>query len=71
MRAVVVDAEAAAEVDPRDPDLQELSGSYVTALGEQARLYAAPAFVLLQALVEALPNPTLTEDEELQKIELG
>ncbi|MBI5508813.1 MAG: MXAN_6521/LA_1396 family lipoprotein [Deltaproteobacteria bacterium] len=63
-------AEAGDTVTPADPDLRELSRAYSQEFGELADRYAAPAFVLIKALVEALPNPVLTDDEIALKIEL-
>ena len=36
-----------------------------------AQHYAAPAFVLLLQVLQSLPDPTLTDAEILEKIELG
>jgi probable lipoprotein (TIGR04455 family) len=54
-----------------DEDLQQLVGVYKNQLGDPAKKYAAPLFALLKDLLEELPSPELTDDEVLEKIELG
>lgn len=53
-----------------DADLQELANNYVLKLGDGVRAWAGPAFVLLRELLDVLPNPTLSDEELLEKIEL-
>jgi probable lipoprotein (TIGR04455 family) len=64
-------AEAADRSAEKDADLAQLTATYVQQVGEAATRYAAPAFVVLQALVRELPDPTLTDDDVTEKIELG
>ena len=63
-------ADAQAEANPADPSLKELVHTYVQSFGALAQRSAATAFVIIKALVDALPNPVLTDDEVGQKIEL-
>lgn len=68
--ALVYRAEAEESLEPADEDLAQMVEAYARDLGEPAKRYAAPAFVVLQDLVANLPNPVLTDDEVMQKIEL-
>ncbi len=56
--------------DSADPDLKTVIESYGNRLGKDVLPYAAPAYLLVRALLEELPNPRLTEDEKLEKIEV-
>ncbi len=53
--------------NPADEDLQNLTTAYVNDVGDEARSYAAPAFVLIKDLIEALPNPPPLTDEEIDQ----
>lgn len=53
-----------------DPDLKTVAESYSNRLGAEVKPYAVPVYLTLRRLLEELPNPTLTEDEKLEKIEL-
>ncbi len=53
--------------DPADEDLKNLTSAYINDVGEEARPYAAPAFVLIKDLIEALPNPPPLTDEEIDQ----
>ena len=53
-----------------DAKLCELVANYTSQLGPAGSSFAAPAFVILQDLVEALPNPVLSSDEVAEKLEL-
>lgn len=64
-------AEADDEVNPADDNLKSMVENYTNEFGEAAKTYAAPAFVVLQDLLNALPNVTLTEQEIEEKIEIG
>ncbi|HET6343741.1 MAG TPA: MXAN_6521/LA_1396 family lipoprotein [Myxococcota bacterium] len=64
-------AEACDKSAEADADLAQLTATYVQQVGEAATRYAAPAFVVLQALVRELPDPSLTEEDINEKIELG
>jgi probable lipoprotein (TIGR04455 family) len=44
---------------------------YVTELGEEVAPYVAPSFQLLKAVLDTLPQPLLSEDDVVEKIELG
>jgi probable lipoprotein (TIGR04455 family) len=63
-------AEAADTADVDDADLVELTKSYVEKLGQEAAGYAAASFLVLRDMLDTLPNPTLTDDELMEKIEL-
>jgi probable lipoprotein (TIGR04455 family) len=54
----------------RNRSLKNLVQSYVEEYGYQAEVYAAPAFNIIEDIVEAMPNPELTEDELMEKIDL-
>lgn len=54
-----------------DKSLADLRGSYLRQLGEPGGRWAAPAFALVQALAEPLPDPHLSEQDIEAKIELG
>ncbi len=64
-------AEGADEEEMDDEDLTHLTEVYVRNMGPLARRYAAVLFVLTQELMQSLPNPTLNDDEVLERIELG
>jgi len=54
----------------RNRSLKNLVQSYAEEYGNQAEVYAAPAFNIIEDIVEAMPNPELTEDELMEKIDL-
>lgn len=54
-----------------DADLASLTDVYRRELGAAAETYAAPAFALVQQLIESLPDPILNDDDVLEKIEIG
>jgi len=54
-----------------DDNLVKLTGNYTTSVGEAAKVFAAPAFSLLQQLVAELPDPILSDEDINEKIELG
>ncbi len=58
-------------IDANEEALQQLTAVYRRQLGAPAQRYAAPLFSLLKELTEELPNPELTEEEVIEKIELG
>jgi len=68
--ALVSRSEAKEASDPAEADLQLLVSGYVAEFGALAEQHAAAAFILIKTLVDALPNPVLTDDEIEQKIEL-
>lgn len=49
----------------------ELKAHYVKELGEAIAPFVAPAFLAIKALVATLPQPVITGDDEMEKIELG
>ncbi len=63
-------AEAMDTIDIENEDLAQLTSNYITQLGEEVRPYTVPAFILLRDLLDDLPNPKLTDDEIMEKIEL-
>jgi probable lipoprotein (TIGR04455 family) len=54
----------------RSRSLKNLVQNYVEKFGDVAEVYAAPAYNILQDIVETMPNPELTEDELMEKIDL-
>jgi probable lipoprotein (TIGR04455 family) len=68
--SVVWNATARASGKSRNRSLKSLVQNYVEKHGYQAEVYAAPAFNIIEDIVEAMPNPELTEDELIEKIDL-
>ena len=68
--SVVWSAAARASGKSRNRSLKNLVQNYVEDYGKQAEVYAAPAFNVVEDIVEAMPNPELTEDELMEKIDL-
>ena len=68
--SVVWSATARASGKSRNRSLKNLVQNYVEEYGHQAEVYAAPAFNVIEDIVEAMPNPELTEDELIEKIDL-
>ncbi|MBC7794557.1 MAG: MXAN_6521/LA_1396 family lipoprotein [Clostridia bacterium] len=64
-------AEGEGNANPADESLKEMVANYATDFGEPAKTYAAPAFVVLQDVLNALPNVKLSDKEVEEKIELG
>ncbi len=52
------------------PSLENLAETYRQVYGDTARTYSAPLFNILEDLVSAMPNPDLSEEEIMEKIEL-
>ena len=69
-KSVVWSATARASGKSRNRSLENLVQNYIEKHGNQAEIYAAPAFNVIDDLVEAMPNPDLTEDELMEKIEI-
>ncbi len=63
-----VHAEKTTESD--NADLKELTIEYKEKFKNSASLFAAPSFVIIQDIVESLPDPELTDDEVDLKIKL-
>ncbi len=69
-KSIVWSAAARASGKSRNRSLKNLVQNYVEKYGSQAEVYAAPAFNVIEDIVEAMPNPELTEDELMEKIDL-
>ncbi|MBM4342264.1 MAG: MXAN_6521/LA_1396 family lipoprotein [Deltaproteobacteria bacterium] len=54
-----------------DPTVAELTAFYTRELGPAVAPYVAPVFHLLRAVLATLPTPVLSDDETMEKIELG
>ena len=54
----------------RNRSLKNLVQNYVEKYGNLADVYAGPAYNILQDIVETMPNPELTEEELMEKIDL-
>ncbi|MBM4346081.1 MAG: MXAN_6521/LA_1396 family lipoprotein [Deltaproteobacteria bacterium] len=54
-----------------DPTVAELTAFYTRELGPAVAPYVAPVFHLLRAVLATLPAPVLSDDETMEKIELG
>ena len=67
---LVWSATARASGKSQNRSLKNLVQNYVEEYGDQAEVYAAPAFNIIEDIVEAMPNPELTEDELMEKIDL-
>ncbi len=64
-------AEAAGSWPSEDPVLKQVTEDYVRELGEEVRPFVGPSFHLLKAVLDTLPRPELTDDEDvMEKIEL-
>jgi probable lipoprotein (TIGR04455 family) len=64
-------AEAGGSWKSQDPGLEAVTAIYVTELGPEVAPYVPPTLNLLRPLLDTLPNPVLTEDDQTEKIELG
>ncbi|HVE87894.1 MAG TPA: MXAN_6521/LA_1396 family lipoprotein [Myxococcales bacterium] len=69
--AVVWEAEGAGRWPQRDEGVKEITARYVSEMGPDVETYAGPAFHLIKALVDQMPNPVLNEKDKDEKIELG
>ena len=69
-QSVVWSATARGTGKSRNRSLKNLVQNYVEQHGRLAEVYAAPAFNLLKDIVETMPNPELTEEELMEKIDL-
>lgn len=54
-----------------DETVAELRAHYAAELGDAVQKWVGPAFMALKALVATMPQPTLIDAEEMEKIELG
>ncbi len=69
-KSAVWTATARASGKSRNRSLKNLVQNYAEKYGDQAEVYAAPAFKIIKDIVEAMPNPELTEDDLMEKIDL-
>ena len=69
-KSVVWNATARASGKSRNRSLKNLVQNYAEKHGNQAEVYAAPAFKIIEDMVETMPNPELTEGELMEKINL-
>lgn len=65
------EAQAGGSFSSTDEKLAEVTQQYVSELGEEVADWVAPAFNLLRPTLDTLPNPSLTDEEVGEKIELG
>jgi probable lipoprotein (TIGR04455 family) len=64
-------AEAAGSWDSRDEKFRERTAQYVQQFGPEVEPYVVPSYKLLQATLDTLPNPRLSEQDIDEKIDLG
>ncbi|HEX8699022.1 MAG TPA: MXAN_6521/LA_1396 family lipoprotein [Myxococcaceae bacterium] len=64
-------AEAAGGWDSQDEKFRERAAQYVQQFGAEVEPYVVPSYKLLQATLDALPNPQLNDQDIDEKIELG
>lgn len=64
-------AEAGGSWSSDDEGLKEITQQYASEVGEEVTPWVAPTFRLLQATLDTLPQPELTEQDKDEKIELG
>lgn len=69
--ALLYRAEGYRATRSQDASLADLVATYKQQLQGRGAAWAAPAFSLAQALVEPLPDPTLSDAQIEEKIELG
>ncbi|RYF05850.1 MAG: hypothetical protein EOO40_09920 [Deltaproteobacteria bacterium] len=62
-------SESAAQSRSDDAKLVDLVATYTSDLGVAASTFAAPAFVVLQGMIEAMPDPTLSDPEIAEKLD--
>ena len=55
---------------PDNDDLENLILAYKNEFGENSELFSAVVFKLIRDIIEEIPDPVLTDEEALQKIEL-
>ncbi len=63
-------AEAGGSFPSKDPQLVEVTKSYVSELGPEVEAYVAPAMNVLRPVLDTLPQPLLTEQDQDEKISL-
>ena len=52
-----------------DEHLRETAQDYAKEIGPSVKPFVAPSFHLLKAVLDTLPNPTLTDEEQEEKID--
>ena len=53
-----------------DSDLEQTIRGYTNRYGESVRPYVAGAYLLVRKLYDSMPDPTLNEDDIVEKIEV-
>jgi len=61
---------AQASVNSDDKNLLKFATAYKEKFGKFANIFVAPIFVIVRDIVKVMPNPKLTDDEVMEKIEL-
>jgi probable lipoprotein (TIGR04455 family) len=64
-------ADASGSWDSRDDKFTARTEHYVQEFGPEVEPYVVPSYKLLQATLDTLPNPLLTDQDKDEKIELG
>lgn len=64
-------ADAAGGWSSKDDKFTERAAQYVQQFGPEVEPYVVPSYKLLQATLDALPNPQLNDQDIDEKIELG
>jgi probable lipoprotein (TIGR04455 family) len=62
-------ADAAGSWSSSEQKLEQTIAQYVEEFGPTVQPYVAPSYYVLQAALDTLPDPVLTEDDEGEKIE--
>ena len=62
-------AEAAGTWPSDDEHLRETADDYASEIGPSVKPFVGPSFHLLKAVLDTLPNPTLTDAEQEEKID--
>lgn len=71
-RETIWSARAGGSWPTEDPQLVEMTRAYTSELGESVGRFVPPSFRLLRALLDTLPRPRLTKDDDvMEKIELS
>jgi len=63
-------AEGSARKSTDDPDLRAMTGIFREKYPETAPLFAAPLFIMVQDMVDIIPDPELSDEEIDLKIQL-
>jgi probable lipoprotein (TIGR04455 family) len=62
-------ASAGGSWDSQEEKLKQTIDDYAAQFGEEVRPYVAASYRLLQDTLDTLPNPVLTEEDQMDKIE--